>query len=133
MSSPQDSHGCLARWALTLQPYDFSIVHRSGTSNPNMDRLWRGWGYPTNVGGVSGISTLTKCETPRREFGEKNAGVHGPVVNGESDLQAGGVSIVHGAELPQASMKEYGFSEGKAKDADWSVPRNDELGTIKYI
>ena len=82
---------------------------------------------------MSGISTLTECETPRREFGERDAGVHGPMVNGESNLQAGGGSIVDGAELPQASMKEYGFPEGKEEDADWSVPRNDELRTLKNI
>ena len=75
---------------------------------------------------MSGISTLTECEPPRREVGEWDAGVHGPVVNSESDLQAGGGSIVDGAQLPQGSMKEYGLPEGKEEDADWSVARNDE-------
>ena len=49
---------------------------------------------------LSGISTLTECEPLRREVGERDAGVHGPVVNGESDLQADGGSIVDGAKLP---------------------------------
>ena len=75
---------------------------------------------------MSGISNLTECEPPRREVGERNVGVHGPVVNGESDLKAGGGSIVDGAQLPKASMKEHGLPEGKEEDADWSVPRNDE-------
>ena len=80
---------------------------------------------------MSGISTLTECEPPRREIGERDVGIHGPVVNGESELQAGGGSIVDGAQLPQASMNEYNLPEGKEEDADWSVPRNGELGTIQ--
>ena len=88
----------------------------------------RDTGVPlTKVGRVSGISTLTECEPPWRETGEMDVGVHEPVVNGGSDLQAGEVSIVDGAQLPQASMKEYGFPEGKEEDADCSVPRNNEL------
>ena len=35
---------------------------------------------------MSGILTLTECEPPRREVGERDVGVQGPVVNGESDL-----------------------------------------------
>ena len=42
---------------------------------------------------MSGISTLTECEPPRREVGERDVGVHGPVVNDESNLQAGGGNI----------------------------------------
>ena len=53
------------------------------------------------------------------------------MVNGESDLQAGGGNIVDGAQLPQASMNEYNLPEGKEEDADWSVPRNGELGTFE--
>ena len=48
------------------------------------------------------------------------------MVNGKSDLQAGGGSIVDGAQLPQASMKVYGLPEGKEEDTDWSLPRNNE-------
>ena len=54
---------------------------------------------------------MTECEPPRREVGERDVGVHGPVVKGESDLQADGGSIVDGAQLPQGSMKEYGLPE----------------------
>ena len=70
----------------TLQPYDFSIVHRSVKSHGYTDGLARGRGSLTKFGGVSGISTLTEYEPPRREVGERDAVVHGPVVNGESDL-----------------------------------------------
>ena len=39
-----DSHGRLARWALALQPYQFTIVHRAGTANVNADGLSRDQG-----------------------------------------------------------------------------------------
>ena len=41
LSNLKDSHGRLARWALTLQPYRFTFVHRSGTANANADGLSR--------------------------------------------------------------------------------------------
>ena len=37
----KDPTGRLARWALQLQQYDFQIIHRSGSSNGNMDALSR--------------------------------------------------------------------------------------------
>ena len=72
LESLKHSHDRLARWALTFQPYDFSIVHRSGKSNANTDWLSRGRESLTKVGGVSGISTLTECEPQRREVGERD-------------------------------------------------------------
>ena len=41
LGSMKDSHGRLARWALALQPYQFTIVHRAGTANANADGLSR--------------------------------------------------------------------------------------------
>ena len=38
----KDPVGRLARWALTIQEYDFNITHRSGSSNGNADGLSRG-------------------------------------------------------------------------------------------
>ena len=35
----KDPTGKLARWALTIQQYDFTIKHRSGVSNGNADAL----------------------------------------------------------------------------------------------
>ena len=49
----KDSHGRLARWALSLQPYDFAIVHRSGKVNANTDGLSRDQGSLAKVWGVS--------------------------------------------------------------------------------
>ena len=55
----KDSLGRLARWALSLQQYDFTIVHRSRSKNANADGLSRDqWGL-TKVGGVSRIPILT--------------------------------------------------------------------------
>ena len=54
-------------------------MHRNGKSNANVDGLSRDRGSLTKVGRVSGISILTECEPPRREVGERDVGVHGPV------------------------------------------------------
>ena len=48
----KDSHGRLARWALALQPYQFSIVHRAGTANANADGLSRDQGSRSKERGV---------------------------------------------------------------------------------
>ena len=41
LSTLKNSHGQLARWALALQPLNFSVVHRSGHANANADGLSR--------------------------------------------------------------------------------------------
>ena len=41
LNNLKDSHGRLARWALTLQPYNFTVKHRSGKANSNADGLSR--------------------------------------------------------------------------------------------
>ena len=58
LSNLKDSHGRLARWALTLQPNHFTLVHRSGTANANADGLSRDQGSRVKEEGVSG-KTLT--------------------------------------------------------------------------
>ena len=62
----KDSHGRLARWALSLQQYDFTIVHRSGSKNTNAGGLSRPQWSLTKVGRVSGIPTLT-TDCPKRK------------------------------------------------------------------
>ena len=37
----KDATGCLARWSLLLQQYDFDIVHRPGKEHSNVDSLSR--------------------------------------------------------------------------------------------
>ena len=49
----KDSHGRLARWALALQPYKFTIVHRAGIANANADGLSRDQGSRSTERGVS--------------------------------------------------------------------------------
>ena len=44
----RDSNGRLSRWSLYLQPFDFSITHRSGHRNGNADGLSREF-CPDNV------------------------------------------------------------------------------------
>ena len=44
MATLKDSHGRLARWALALQPYDFTVIHRSGHANANTDGLSKNQG-----------------------------------------------------------------------------------------
>ena len=53
LGSMKDSHGRLARWALALQPYQFTIVHRAGTANANADGLSRDQGSRSKERGVS--------------------------------------------------------------------------------
>jgi phospholipid-translocating ATPase len=41
LANLKDSHGRLARWALSLQDFDFKISHRAGSKNANADGLSR--------------------------------------------------------------------------------------------
>ena len=62
----RDSHGRLARWALTLQPYRFKVVHRAGTANTNVVGLSRDQGSRLKEGGVSGepLTMIESIQTP---------------------------------------------------------------------
>ena len=53
LGSMKDSHDRLARWALALQPYQFTIVHSAGTANANADGLSRDQGSRSKERGVS--------------------------------------------------------------------------------
>ena len=53
LSNLKDSYGRLARWALTLQMYNFTIEHRSSKTNTSADGLSREPESATKVGGVS--------------------------------------------------------------------------------
>lgn len=58
----KDINGRLTRWSLALQPYHFTVTHRSGTSHDNADSLLRQawdemtWSLQEKEGGVSGSS-----------------------------------------------------------------------------
>ena len=66
LSTLKDSHGRLARWDLSLQPFDFRIVHRSGKANANADGLLCDQGYLFKEGGMSEIGTLTGVDPAER-------------------------------------------------------------------
>ena len=36
-----EAKGCLARWSMDLQEFDFSVVHRAGRIHNNVDALSR--------------------------------------------------------------------------------------------
>ena len=52
LSNLKKSHGRLARWALILQPYNFTVKYRSGKINSNSDGLSRD-PSAAEVGGMS--------------------------------------------------------------------------------
>ena len=60
LGSMKDSHGRLARWALALQAYQFTIVHRAGTANANADGLSRDQGSRSKERGVTEKSLTGK-------------------------------------------------------------------------
>ena len=62
ISTLKDIHGRLARWALALQPCDYTVAHRSGHANANTDGLSRDQGSLFKGGGMSETYTLTTTE-----------------------------------------------------------------------
>ena len=65
LASKKDLHGRMARWALALQPYQFTVSHRAGTANANANAngLSRNQGSRSKDGGMlekeQHIKTLT--------------------------------------------------------------------------
>ena len=53
MKEHERSHERVARWALALQPYQFTVSHRAGTANANADGLSRDQGSQYKDGGMS--------------------------------------------------------------------------------
>ena len=103
----KDSHGRLARWALSLQPYDFTIVHRSGKLNSNVYGLSRDQGSLSKVGGMSGAPTLTVCEREgRNEMEEQEANDQNKSPEAPRDYK-----------LPEACN----LLDEQMKDSDWLV------------
>ena len=41
LNNIKHENNCLARWSLSLQPYQFEIEHRKGQANTNADTLSR--------------------------------------------------------------------------------------------
>ena len=55
----RDSNGRLSRWSLYLQPFDFSINHRPGRQNGNVDGFSRENSAP-NICRLGNVSLLSK-------------------------------------------------------------------------
>ena len=64
LANLKDNHGRQARWALSLQPYDYSVVYRKGKDNANADGLSRDQGSLCKVREVSGLTALTDILSP---------------------------------------------------------------------
>ena len=56
MSTLKNSHGTLGHWALALQPFDYTVAHRSGHANANANGFARDQGSLFKGGGMSGIN-----------------------------------------------------------------------------
>ena len=66
----KDENGRLTRWSLSLQPYNFRVIHRAGTTNANVDGLSRqGWEAVLHAQkkekGVLGGPSTTDMESPK--------------------------------------------------------------------
>ena len=59
MARLKDSHGRLARWALAMQPYRNTVVHKPGREHLNADGLSREHGSHQEEWGMSGNPILT--------------------------------------------------------------------------
>ena len=72
----RETKGRLARWALALQCYDFTISHRKGTDNDNADGLSRQFPVETSTfleegEGVRGWTTPTSLPIEHSESGDQ--------------------------------------------------------------
>ena len=59
LSRLKDSHGHIARWILSLQPYNYTMKYRPGRMNGNADGLSREHGSHPEEGKMSGMVFLT--------------------------------------------------------------------------
>ena len=59
MARLKDSHGRLARWALGMQPYRYTVVHKPGREHLNADGLSREHDSHLEEWGMSGNPILT--------------------------------------------------------------------------
>ena len=41
LNQNKDEYGCLARWSLQLQEFDFEVIHRAGSKHNNADSMTR--------------------------------------------------------------------------------------------
>ncbi len=64
ISQLKDSHGCIARWILALQPYNYTMAYRPGRRNGNADGLSREHGSRLEEGEMSGMALLSLTSHP---------------------------------------------------------------------
>ena len=90
MPHMKDSHGRIGRWALALQPFNFTVKHRAGAANNNADGLSREHSFRVEEGEMSGealtlangqslVDNTTRCiqgnttTTPTEKYSAKTS------------------------------------------------------------
>ena len=106
----KDSHGQLARWALSLQHYQFKIIHRSGKAK-------------ANAGGLSRKS----------ESVSKVVGVSEPLGEDHLPTPATLPSLPEGVQLAAKAMRATDNTEKDQRGDDYEIVVTSGYGVLPQI
>ena len=126
LATLKDSHGRLARWALTLQPYQFQVRHRRGSANANADGLSRD-PYPYSRTEVEGVSENSLPESLTASC----CGAAGlPARDGLPEWSL--ADIVGAGDRPQslraaAGRDDWHVKHKQVETPDWSPRSSDDV------